>query len=297
MVSASQVKELRAATGVGMMECKKALQDTNGDMKQAINLLREKGLAKAAKKSGRVASEGVVTFAIHSDETEAGIIELNCETDFAAKNESFQAMSKELTELVLTSKLNSVDDAKKTKLSSGSTVDESLVQLVSTIGENINLRRVQHVSATNGFLVGYNHMHGKIGVLVAFEGEKTSKALEVASDIAMHVAATAPRYLDSSEVSSSELDEEKEILKKQLLEQGKPEAMLDKILQGQIKKFYAENCLVDQAFVKEPKFSVAQYLKNSGTNLKLTRFVRFQLGEGIEVNKGDFSEEVSSLVK
>lgn len=297
MITAGQVKELREATGVGMMECKKALEECGGDMKKALTFLREKGLAKAAKKSGRVAAEGVVSFAISPDQTEAAIIELNCETDFAGKNQSFRDMSKQLAELVLKKKLNSVDEAKNEKLPNNNRVEDELVNLVSTIGENINLRRVHYVHVSNGFIVGYNHMQGKIGSLVVLEGNKDSKGLEIASDVAMHVAAASPRYLERSQISASEIEDEKKILRKQILESGKPEQMVEKILEGQINKFYADACLLDQPFVKEPKLSVSQYLKNSSSSTKLTKFVRFQLGEGIEVTKGDFSAEVSQLVK
>lgn len=296
MITAGQVKELREATGVGMMECKKALEECGGDMKRATTFLREKGLAKAAKKSGRAAAEGVVAFALSPDQTEAAIIELNCETDFAGKNESFRAMSKTLAQLVLEKKLHSVDEVRKQTLGTN-TVDAELVNLVSTIGENINLRRVSYLKANNGFIVAYNHMQGKIGSLVVLEASKDSKTLELASDIAMHVAASAPRYLDRTQVGSTELEEEKNILRKQIRESGKPEAMIEKILEGQVNKFYADSCLLDQPFVKEPKLSVSQFLKNSGTGAKLTKFVRFQLGEGIEVAKSDFSQEVSELVK
>lgn len=296
MITAAQVKELRESTGVGMMECKKALEECGGDMKRALTFLREKGLAKAAKKSGRVAAEGVVAFAISADNTEAAIIELNCETDFAGKNESFREMSKRLAQLVLTKKLQSVEAAKQEKIGAN-TVESELVQLVSTIGENINLRRVSYVKASQGFIVGYNHMQGKIGSLVVLDGSKNEKTLELASELAMHVAASAPRYLERSQVGATDLEEEKKILRKQLLEQGKAENMVDKILEGQINKFYAEACFVDQPFVKEPKLSVNQYLKNSGSGLKISNFVRFQLGEGIEVTKSDFNQEVSELVK
>lgn len=296
MISAGQVKELRDATGVGMMDCKKALEETGGDMKRAISFLREKGLAKAAKKSGRVAAEGVVVFAISPDKTEAAIIELNCETDFAAKNESFRKLSKELAELALKTKTNSLEDFLKEKIRD-TIVESEVVNLVSSIGENIHLRRVQYLKANNGFIVGYNHMQGKIASLVVLEGSKDDKVVDVATDIAMHVAAAAPRFLDRSHVSAEDLEEEKKILRKQILEQGKPEAMVEKILEGQMNKFFADACLLDQAFVKEPKLSVSQHLKNSANGTKLTKFLRFQLGEGIEVTKGDFQHEVSQLIK
>jgi elongation factor Ts len=297
MITAGQVKELREATGVGMMECKKALEECQGDMKKALTFLREKGLAKAAKKSGRVAAEGVVAFALSADQTEAAIIELNCETDFAGKNQSFRDMSKQLAQLVLSKKINSVEEAKNQKLENQSRVADELINLISTIGENINLRRVQYVHTDNGFIVGYNHMQGKIASLVVFEGNKDAKALEVGADIAMHVAATSPRYMERSQISATELEEEKKIFRKQILDEGKPEQMVEKILEGQIKKFYADSCLLDQPFVKEPKLSVSQFLKNSSASTKLTKFVRYQLGEGIEVTKTDFEHEVSQLIK
>ncbi len=296
MITAAQVKELREATGVGMMECKKALEESAGDMKKALTFLREKGLAKAAKKSGRVAAEGVVAFALSADQSEAAIIELNCETDFAGKNQSFRDMSKQLAQLALSKKLNSVEEMKKQKLTNND-VDTELVQLVSTIGENINLRRVQYIKANNGFVVAYNHMQGKIGSLVVLEGNKDDKSLEIGADVAMHVAATAPRFLDRSQVSAEVLEEERKILRKQIIEQGKSPEMAEKILLGQMNKFYADSCLLDQPFVKEPKLSVSQYLKNSGSSVTLKQFVRFQLGEGIEVTKGDFEQEVASLIK
>ncbi len=297
MITAAQVKELRESTGVGMMECKKALEECDGDLKRALTLLREKGLSKAAKKSGRVAAEGMVEFIVSSDHKEAAIVELNCETDFAGKNQSFRDMAKQLAELAMARKISSVDAMKKEKLGSKGAVEDELVQLVSTIGENINLRRVEYVNVPNGFIAGYNHMQGKIGALVVMEGTRDAKTAELASDVAMHIAASAPRYMERSQISAAELEEEKNVLRKQLAESGKPAAVAEKILEGQVNKFYAEACLLDQPFVKEPKLSVSQHIKNTANGLKAVRFIRFQLGEGIETTKGNFQQEVAELVK
>lgn len=297
MVTAGQVKELRETTGVGMLECKKALEETGGDIQKALTYLREKGLSKAAKKSGRTAAEGVVEFSISSDHKKAAIIELNCETDFAGKNQAFRDAAKQFAQLAATSHSTSVETLKQQKLASQTLVEAELVQLVSTIGENINLRRVEYLDASKGFVVGYNHMQGKIGVLVMFDGTYDEKSAVVANDIALHVAATAPRYFDRSQVTTAHLEEEKRLLLKQITEQGKPEQVAQKIMEGQIGKFYSENCLLDQPFVKEPKISVSQYIKNSGISAAPVRFVRFQLGEGIEVTKGNFQQEVAELTK
>ncbi len=297
MITAGQVKELREATGVGMMECKKALEECEGDFKRALTFLREKGLAKAAKKSGRVAAEGVVEFAISADQKEAAIIELNCETDFAGKNQSFRDIAKQLAQLAMSKKLGSVESLKKEKFSNQNLVEADLIQLVSTIGENINFRRVEYLRVENGFITGYNHMQGKIGSLIVLEGARDAKGTELATDIAMHIAASSPRYLERSQISSAELEEEKKVLSKQLADSGKPAPVVEKILEGQINKFYADTCLLDQPFVKEPKLSVSQYLKASGSPVKAVRFVRFQLGEGIEITKSDFQHEVAELIK
>lgn len=293
-ISASQVKELRQMTGVGMMDCKKALMETEGDLEKAVVWLREKGLSRAAKKAGRTAAEGVVLFKISDDYKTASIVELNCETDFAAKNQDFQNFAQQVIDLSLANNCKTIEQLHESKFADGKTVTESLTDLISKVGENMQLRRISHVNQSNGFIAGYSHMGGKICTLVEFEGTRDDKAVEVGSDLAMHVAACAPRFFDENSVDPKELEQEKEIAKKKLLEEGKPENMIDKIMVGQIKKFYKDVCFVEQAFVKEPKLSVAQYVKNSGCSAKLKSFVRFQLGEGIEVKKENFADEVAA---
>lgn len=277
-ITAAQVKTLREATGVGMMECKKALEEANGNQEKATKILRERGLAKAAKKSSRSAAEGVIEFLISNDGKEAAIVEVNCETDFAGKNELFRKLVGELAALALKNGATSVEAMQTLKLPGGDTVNEALQNLVSKIGENIQLRRADYFNASDGFIVGYNHMQGKIGVLVIFSGKKDEKTAELGSDLAMHVAASAPRFFDRQEVSSRELEEEMDIIKKRLAAEGKPENMIEKIAMGQVNKFYAENCFVEQPFVKEPKVSVKQHVERSGASVRPKKFVRYQLG-------------------
>lgn len=294
-ITAAQVKELRQSTGVGMMECKKALVENDGDMDKAIRWLREKGMARAAKKAGRTAAEGVVEFLVSDSKKEAAIVELNCETDFAGKNEDFKAFASSVTKLALEQKIDSIDALKAAELN-GSTVEKQLTELIAKVGENMSLRRVAYFS-TDGVISGYSHMGGKIGTLVVLSGESSDKALEVGNDLAMHVAASAPKYLNRDSVSTTELDQEKEIARKRLKEQGKPDDIIEKALMGQVNKFYQEVCLVDQPFVKEPKLSVTKYVKQEGVNATISAFVRFQLGEGIEVKQENFAEEVAAQLK
>lgn len=291
-ISAAQVKELREITGVGMMDCKKALIETNGDLEKAIVWLRERGMSRAAKKAGRTAAEGMVAFAVNDNHTKAAIIELNCETDFAGKNEDFRSFAKKVVDLALAKETKTVEELENVKLEEGNSVKDALTELIAKVGENMNLRRAQFVEAD--YVVGYSHMGGKIGTLVAFNGKPSDKLTEVGNDLAMHVAASAPKYFDSTQVDPAELEQEKAIARKKLEEEGKPADMIDKILAGQVSKFYKEVCFVEQPFVKEPKLSVTQYVKQSGCQASLKSFVRFQLGEGIEVKKENFADEVAA---
>ena len=295
-ITAAQVKELRQATGVGMMECKKALEANDGNMEQAVVWLRERGLARAAKKAGRTAAEGVVLFKVSDSKKEAAILELNCETDFAAKNTDFQAFAQSAIELALTHKTDSLEALKAVE-SNGVTLDRQLTELISKVGENMTLRRVRYVSVDEGFVAAYSHMGGKIGTLVMLSGEASDKIAEVGADLAMHVAAVAPKYHKRDEVQTTELEQEKEIARKRLQEQGKPEHIIEKALIGQVNKFYSDVCFVEQPFVKEPKLSVTQYIKQAGVKAEATGFVRFQLGEGIEVKQENFAEEVAAQLK
>ena len=295
-ITAAQVKELRQSTGVGMMECKKALVENDGDMDKAIRWLREKGMARAAKKAGRTAAEGVVEIAVSESKKEAAIVELNCETDFAGKNEDFRAFAVTVTKAALDNKINDIESLKSLEWN-GSTIEKQLAELIGKVGENMSLRRVNYVATEEGVVSGYSHMGGKIGTLVVLSGDSSEKAIEVGSDLAMHVAASAPKYLSRESVSGDELEQEKEIARKRLKEQGKPDDIIEKALMGQVNKFYGEVCFVDQPFVKEPKLTVNKYVKQAGVNASISSFVRFQLGEGIEVKQENFAEEVAAQLK
>lgn len=295
-ITAAQVKELRQATGMGLMECKKALVENNGDLQKSILWLRERGLSRAAKKTSRTAAEGSVELAIAPDKKSAVIVEINCETDFVAKNTDFKEFVKKVAAIALEKQINDLDTLGKEKLD-GQAINDLIVEKVAKIGEKISLRRVKFLEVSEGLIAGYSHMGGKIGVLVALQGPVQENSESLGVDIAMHVAATAPKYLASDEVDTKELEQEKLLARKKLIEQGKPEQMIDKILLGQMKKFFSEICLLEQAFVKEPKLKIQQLINKTSDNTKITAFVRFQLGEGIEVKKEDFSAEVAAQIK
>jgi len=295
-ITAAQVKELREKTGVGMMECKKALTESDGDLENAILYLRERGMSRAAKKAGRTAAEGMVDIYVNDAQNAGVLVELNCETDFVAKNEDFSGFARDIAKLALEKKSSNVDELLKMELN-GSTVQSRLTELIAKIGENMNLRRVHVCSATNGVVTGYSHMGGKIGTLVVLEGNTGNDVKALGKDIAMHIAAVAPRYLVESEVNPAELEVEKELAKKKLEEEGKPADMIEKIMMGQMAKFYKEICLTKQPFVKDPGTSVEKHVKSSGTNTTIASFARFQLGEGIEKKKENFAAEVAAAVK
>lgn len=295
-VTAAQVKELREKTGVGMMECKKALTENDGDLEKAILWLRERGLSRAAKKASRVAAEGVVKILTSDNHKEAVMLEVNCETDFAAKNADFVAFVDDAAKVALENKAPSVEALAELKMPSGDNVADALTALIAKVGENMKLRRLGYLSVDNGVVTGYSHMGGKIGALVAL-ADATSEVSELGRDIAMHVAAAAPRYLKSDEVSADELDQERDLAKKKLEEQGKPSDLIEKIMVGQMNKFYKEICLLDQAFVKDPNVSVSKLVKEQGKGSSLSGFLRFALGEGIEKKEENFAEEVAAAVK
>lgn len=295
-ISAGMVKDLREKTGVGMMECKKALEENSGDMEKAILWLRERGMSRAAKKADRVAAEGLVAVYVNADSSAGVLLELNCETDFASKNEDFRKLAQDAAELALKSKAKTPEEVLSAKLGS-STVKDQLTELIAKIGENMTLRRVKVLTATNGMVSGYSHMGGKIGTLVALEGHKGDDVAEIGKDIAMHVAAAFPRYLLETEVNATELEQEKEIARKKLQEEGKPAELIEKILVGQMKKFYKEVCLVEQAFIKNPDLTVSKHVDTAKKGLKVSGFARFQLGEGIEKKQENFAEEVAATAK
>ena len=290
-ISAKLVMELRGKTDAGMMDCKKALIETNGDLEAAADYLREKGISKAAKKASRIAAEGLVFNAISEDAKIAALVEFNSETDFVAKNNDFKDFGKLLTKLVIENDLKSVDELKAVEID-GSTIETKLSGLIAKIGENMNIRRFAKVTSDN-FVTIYLHMGGKIGVALQLEGDVTDENKAKAKDIAMHVAAMSPDYLDKSEVTQDALDKEKAILKAQLIEQGKPENIIDKILIGKMNKFFEENCLLQQKFVKDDKVTVENY----AGNMKIISIVRFKLGEGLEKRNEDFAAEVAEQMK
>ncbi|MGL5355191.1 MAG: translation elongation factor Ts [Cetobacterium sp.] len=288
-MTAKLVKELRDRTGAGMMDCKKALGETNGDIEKAIDLLREKGIAKAAKKSGRIAAEGLIFEGVSADNKTAVVLEFNSETDFVAKNVEFRALGNAMVEIALRAGINTVEELKATDLN-GTTVETTISNLIAKIGENMSLRRFDKVSA-EGFVTTYNHLGGKLGVIVEMTGEATEANVAKAKDIAMHVAAMDPKYVDRALVTTDDLDREREISRKQLEAEGKPAQIIEKILVGKMNKFYEENCLVDQIFVKaENKETVAAY----AGDIKVVSFSRYKVGEGIEKEEVDFAAEVAA---
>jgi len=290
-ISAKLVMQLRAKTGAGMMDCKKALIETDGDFDGAITYLREKGISKAAKKADRVAAEGLVFAAISADNKVGALVEFNSETDFVGKNEDFVGLGNLIANKVVENKLTTVD-AVLAFDNNGETIGTTITNLISRIGENMNLRRIE-LFESEGFVATYIHMGGKIGVMLNAAGEATEENIQKAKDICMHTAAMSPSYFDKSEVTQEDLDKERTILKNQLIEQGKPEKIIDGILIGKMNKFFEENCLLQQKFVKDDKQTVEQY----GKDLKIAAATRFQLGEGIEVEEKDFAAEVAEQIK
>ena len=287
-VTAKDVKELRERTGAGMLDCKKALEEM-GTIDKAIDYLREKGIAKAAKKAGRTAAQGLIFTLEAADAKTAVVLEFNSETDFVAKNPEFVEFGNALVAIVLEKGLSTIEELKAASFQD-TTVEGHLTNLIAKIGENMNLRRLEVVK-TEGFVTTYNHLGGKLGVIVEMSGEATEANVTKAKDIAMHVAAMDPKYLESSQVSTDDLDKEREIARKQLLEEGKSEAIVEKILIGKMNKFYEDNCLVNQIFVKAvAKETVAQY----AGDIKVLSFKRYKVGEGIEVEVVDFAAEVAA---
>ena len=278
-ITAALVKELRDETGVGMMECKKALMENSGDMEKAKLWLRERGMSRAAAKSGRATTEGIVEVLVNDAATAGVLVELNCETDFVGKNEDFTQFAKDVAAVVLKNGTSDLEAVKSLKMASGETVAEKLVVLFTKIGENMNLRRVRYFSTAKGTVAGYTHMGGKIGTIVVIEPGTGQDVKELGKDLAMHVAASAPKYLTSKDVDPVELEQEKDLARKKLLEQKKPAEMVEKILVGQMTKFYKEVCFVDQPFVKDPEISIGKLVDAKAKGSAITAFGRFLLGE------------------
>ena len=286
-ITAAMVKDLREKTGAGMMDCKKALVETNGDEKAAADWLREKGIAKAAKKSGRVAAEGAVAAYVASDNKVGVLVEVNCETDFAANNENFRALEKDIAEHIAKADPKDIDALNASKIG-GKTIETLVTEATATIGEKISIRRFVRYES-KGRITSYIHMGGKIGVLVELDGGDE----QLGKDIAMQIAASNPLAVDRTGVPSDDLEHEKEVLRKQALEEGKPEKIVEKMVEGRINKYYKEVCLMEQIFVKDTEKTVKDILKG----VKVLRFTRYQLGEGIEKKETDFAAEVAAQIK
>lgn len=288
MISAKDVNELRSQTGAGMMDCKKALTECNGDMTAAIDWLREKGIAKAAKKADRIAAEGLAN--IYTEGNKAVILEVNCETDFVTKNEEFVSMIDAIGKAILKSDAQSMDEVNTLDID-GQTVEEFIVAKTAKIGEKLSLRRAELITKNDNDNFGsYLHMGGKIAVLVVLNGASE----EVAKDVAMQAAAMRPEYLKRDDVPAEIIEKEKEILKEQAINEGKPADIAEKMVNGRIQKFYKENCLIHQEFVKNGDIDVETYVKNNGG--EVLSMIRYEVGEGMEKRSENFAEEVAKQI-
>ena len=288
--TAKDVMALREKTGAGVMDCKKALTDADGDMSKAADLLRERGIAKAEKKASRIAAEGIV--ACYIDGKTGVLVELNCESDFVAKNPQFSEIATEVSKVIISENPADVDALLACPMA-GSTVEEYLKGKIAIIGEKIAVRRFVKYT-TDGFLASYIHLGGKLGVMLDMAGEETELAKETAHDVTLQIAFTKAAYLTKEEVSAETLEKEKEVLKQQAINEGKPEAIAEKMVMGRIKKFYEENCLMEQAFIKDDSKKVADLVKAGNT--AINRFVFFVMGEGLEKKSEDLGEEVAKQV-
>lgn len=289
MISASLVKELREKTGAGMLDCKKALEANNGDLNASIDWLREKGISKAAKKADRIAAEGLAAILVEGNE--AAVVEINSETDFVAKNEEFKNLVDTALKTVIKSNVGTVEEALELDTNEG-TLNDLIVAKTAKIGEKLSFRRFEHITKSDGENFGaYIHMGGKIAVLTVLKGANE----EVAKDVAMHAAAMRPSYVKINEVPSEELDRERDILKEQAINEGKPAEIAEKMVAGRIQKFYKEICLEEQPFIKDGDISVGTYVKNNGG--EILKMVRFEVGEGMEKREENFAEEVAKQME
>jgi elongation factor Ts len=299
-ITAAMVKELREQTGAGMMDVKRALTEANGNMEEATKILRKKGLAAASKKAGRITSEGVVH--AWTGGNVGVLVEVNCETDFVARTDQFRQFAEELSRQIAKSKAKNVEDLNEEQWN-GETVAQKTASLIASLGENVTLRRfARFEAAPNAGLGTYIHAGGKIGVMVELvANNKSQRAPEVARDVAMHIAAAEPRFLSRQDVTQKDLDTEREIAREQAAKSGKPENIVEKMVTGKMEKFYGDTCLLEQAYIRNDKQSVGDYLqsagKEAGCAYTVTRFVRYKLGEGIEKRSDDFASEVMSYMK
>ena len=288
MITAKMVNELRQTTGAGMMDCKKALVETNGDMEKAVDYLREKGIAKAAKKQDRIAAEGVSK--VFADGNKAVILELNCETDFVSSNEKFGELVDAIGNAILKSDATTLEEALEAKTDEG-TVSELITAKTATIGEKLSLRRIEVVTKEDDEVFGsYIHMGGKIAALTVVKGASE----DVAKDVAMQAAAMKPEFLDEDSVPADRVEKEKQVLKEQAMEEGKPADIAEKMVTGRLKKFFKEICLVNQAFIKDGDIDVKTYVKNNGGSV--IKMVRYEVGEGMEKREENFAEEVMNQI-
>ncbi|PID27920.1 MAG: elongation factor Ts [Candidatus Cloacimonadota bacterium] len=288
-ISAKLVMDLRKKTGAGMMDCKKALIASEGDMDKAIDWLREKGISKAAKKADRIAAEGNIFAAVSEDKKTGVILEFNCETDFVAKGEEFKNLGQEITNVVLNNDIADVETLNNFEIDGVKIIDK-ITEKIAKIGENMSIRRFEKINS-EGFVHTYIHMGGKIGVLINAGGDANEENIVKAKDVAMHAAAMNPRYFDKSQISEADLEKEREMTRKELVREGKPEKIIDKIIIGKMNRFYEDNCLMQQKFVKDDKISVEKY----ADSVKVLGFSRFMLGEGIEKKSVDFAAEVAEI--
>ena len=289
MITASMVKDLRTTTGAGMMDCKKALVEADGDMAKAVDILREKGLSQAAKKASRIAAEGAVVSYIADNKKTGVIVEVNCETDFVGQNENFQELARSIAKHIVETDPADVEALLASEMN-GKTVKEIVTEAVANMGENISIRRFVRYESREGEVFSYIHGGGKIGVLV----EMKSADAELGKDIAMQVAAANPSYMERTEVSNEEIEHEKEVLREQARNEGKPEAIIEKMVLGRVNKYYKEVCLVDQPFIRDGDISISQLLKSKGA--EVIPYSRFQLGEGIEKKQDNLAEEVAKQI-
>ena len=292
MITASQVKELREKTGAGMMDCKKVLTETDGNEEKAIELLRERGLSKAAKKSGRIAAEGLAAAYVSEDKKVGVAVEVNAETDFVAKNEEFKAFVADVAKQIAEKNPATVEEllAQESMVEAGKTVQEVLTNKIATIGENMSIRRFERFESANGIVASYIHGEGKIAVLVEMENADET----LAKDVCMQIAAARPEYLDRESVPAERVEKEMEILKAQAMNEGKSAEIAEKMVQGRIGKFYGEICLVEQPFVKNPDEKVGKMVEAAGA--KIVRFARIEKGEGLEKKEENFAEEVAKQI-
>ena len=302
-ILASAVKELRERTGAGMLDCKNVLAEVEGDIEKAIDVLREKGLAKAAKKSGRIAAEGLIRVSVTEDGKKAGIVEVNIETDFASKSPDFVDFIDTLSSLILTTEAQDAEGLLNEKIGgTDETVNDKLTAFIAKIGENVSIRRFQVLDEPGVVYTSYLHLGGKIGVLIGMKTDATSAEVEtIGRDVAMQVASMNPQFIDESGVDPSYIEKEKEILIKQALSEGKPAEIVEKMVVGRLKKELKETCLLEQKFVKNGELTVEQYVSDGskaiGKDLKVVSKVRYEVGEGIEKKEENFAEEVAKQMQ